>query len=68
MKRLFIKLNTVSLHLCHFSFTEYHIYFNCLDRQACANSVGPNQMQQNLKVNTFRVGVFAYLRKKTAVS
>ena len=27
--------------------TEYHFYLNYLARQACANSIGPNQMLQN---------------------
>ena len=29
--------------------TEYHFYLNYVDRQACANSAGPNQMQQSSK-------------------
>ena len=45
------KLSSVSLQICqYFLFcTEYHFYLNYLDRQACANSVSPNQMLQNSK-------------------
>ena len=57
------KLSSVSLQICvnffylFFSFfifffffcNEYHFYLNYLDRQACANSVGPNQMLLNSK-------------------
>ena len=52
------KLSSGSLQICQFfifSFpffflcTEYHFYLNYLDRQVCANSVGPNQMLQNSK-------------------
>ena len=44
----FCKFVCVCVCVCVFFFlTEYHFYLNYLDRQACANSVDPNQMLQN---------------------
>ena len=48
------KLSSVSWQIYQFFFfvsfcTEYHFYLNYVDRQACANSAGPNQMQQSSK-------------------
>ena len=50
MKLLFIKLSSVSLQICvsifHLLFSflvwpDYHFNNNYLDRQACANRIGP---------------------------
>ena len=43
------KLSSISLQICvsFFFCTEYQFYLNYLDRRACANSIGPNQMWQN---------------------
>ena len=59
MKLLFIKLSSVSLQICvsifHLLFSflvwpDYHFNNNYLDRQACANSIGPKSDAAEFKV------------------